>query len=124
MAEARILIIDDDDAVRRVLRRVLEQAGYQVADAPGGREGLRLIEQQRIDLVLCDMLMPEMDGIETIQNLRRLYPAIPIIAMSGGGAVDPSLYLNLALKMRVRKTLYKPIDAESLLGTVQDTLGG
>src|SRR5690349_994065 len=82
---ARILIIDDETALRLWLRVVLEGAGHQVVDAPDGTAGLQALRRQPADLVLCDVFMPERDGLETIRALRREFPHVRVVAMSGGG---------------------------------------
>ena len=80
-----ILIIDDDDSLRDALRRTLHKEGYTISEACEGRQGLKELEHSPVDLILLDMFMPDKDGLETIGELRRTYPKIRIIAMSGGG---------------------------------------
>src|SRR5437870_1549098 len=80
-----ILVIDDDAMVRQTLTQVLEKSGYKVQCAPEGRQGLRAFRMRRPDLVICDIIMPGMEGIETIMELRILSRDCPIIAISGGG---------------------------------------
>jgi len=82
---ARILLIDDDAPVRRTLRKMLERQGYEVEEAPDGKAGLTLYQENPADLIITDLIMPEMEGIETIMELRRRFPDVKIIAMSGGG---------------------------------------
>ena len=91
---ALILIIDDDDQIRRVLRKTLERDGYDVADAPNGKEGIRLYRENPADLVITDIIMPEKEGIETIRELRRDFPEVKIIAISGGGRIGPDSYFK------------------------------
>ena len=76
-----------------MFRQVLERAGYNVSDAPDGMEGMKLIRQEPADLVITDILMPEKDGVETIIDLKREFPLTKIIAVSGGGHLDPEDYL-------------------------------
>ncbi len=80
---ARVLAIDDDGAVCATVCAILERAGHQVVTAQDGRRGLKLLEAEQFDLLLIDIFMPEMDGLETIRVLRRSKPKLPIIVMSG-----------------------------------------
>jgi CheY-like chemotaxis protein len=115
----RILVLDDDDAVRGLLQEVLSEAGYEVLAARDGREGMRLVAEHPFDLVLTDLIMPDQEGIETIRELQRDYPAIRIVAMSG--AVDP-VYLKTAEMLGAHVTLSKPIDCQDLLRAVRELL--
>ena len=83
---SRILIIEDDEHVRGMLRKMLERIGYDVFDAPDGKEGLDFYRNTPVDLVITDILMPEKEGIQTIMELRREFPDVKIIAISGGEA--------------------------------------
>ena len=115
----RILVLDDDDAVRGLLEEVLTDAGYQVMSARDGQEGMRLVAKHPFDLVLTDLIMPGQEGIETIRDLHRDYPFIRIVAMSG--AMD-SVYLKSAELLGAHVTLRKPIDCEDLLRTIRELL--
>ena len=115
----RILVLDDDDAVRGMVLQTLSEAGYQVASARDGREGARLATEQAFDLLLTDLIMPEQEGIETIRQLHRDFPSLRIIAMSG--ATD-SIYLKTAEFLGAHVTLRKPIDCQNLLRIVRDLL--
>jgi len=117
---ALILIIDDDDQIRRVLRKTLERDGYKVADAPNGKEGIRLYRENPADLVITDIIMPEKEGIETIIELKRDFPEVKIIAMSGGGHIGPEGYLQDAKMLGAQRTLTKPIERNELLKTVME----
>ena len=119
MANAQVLVVDDEPTVRRFLRFVLEQAGYQVAEAADGKEALRHVRESRTDLVITDLVMPEQEGIETIQALRRDYPEIGVIAISGAKA---GAYLRIAGPLGVCAALAKPIDPDTLLVEVRRAL--
>jgi CheY-like chemotaxis protein len=82
---AHILMIDDDEVLRATIRRVLERAGHRVTEAENGDVGMRIVQGETPDLVITDLLMPEKEGIETIQELREGFPEIPIVAVSGAG---------------------------------------
>ena len=117
---ALILIIDDDDQLRGMLREMLEHAGYEVTDASNGKEGIRLYRENPADLVITDLIMPEKEGIETIMDLRQEFPEVKIIAMSGGGRVEPDSYLHMARGLGALCTLTKPLDRNALLRTVRE----
>lgn len=119
----RILLIDDDEAVRLVLRTSLELMGHEVEVAGNGREGLGKALAEKFDLVITDLIMPEKEGIETIQELRRRRPALKIIAMSGGGRGNAADYLPLAGLLGASRTLAKPFSHEDLARAVQEVLG-
>jgi CheY-like chemotaxis protein len=118
-AVGRILVVDDDDAVRGLLGQTLSEAGYDVAAARDGREAMRMVANQSFDLVLTDLIMPDQEGIETIRKLQRDYPSIRVVAMSG--AVD-AVYLRTAELLGADAALRKPIDSQELLRTIRELL--
>ena len=120
---AKVLVIDDDAGIRNLLVSMLEKAGHSVAVAKDGRQGLATYGEFHPDLVICDIIMPEMEGIETIVNLKKINPEGPILAISGGGADSPVPYLEMAKKMGADKVLDKPILHETLTEMVNDLLG-
>src|SRR5688572_234064 len=81
----RILVIDDDEQVRALLYEILDRAGFKVVEATNGVEGLKLYRAQPADLVITDLIMPEKEGVETILELRREFPDVRVVAISGGG---------------------------------------
>src|SRR5215469_8931676 len=101
----RVLLVEDDEPLRRALSRFLTQNGYEVAQAPNGVLALQHMQQQPAEVVVTDMLMPEMDGVETILALRRAYPGVRIIAMSGGGINSAENYLAIARALGTSKIL-------------------
>jgi CheY-like chemotaxis protein len=118
---ARVLVIDDDAAMRRMMARVLSGAGHQVREAADGDEGLAAFAAEGADLVVCDLVMPDREGIETIRELRRAAPQLPILAVSGGGF--PSVYLQSAVRLGASAALVKPFRAAELLDAVARLLG-
>ena len=116
----RILLIEDDSALRRMLYYDLIAAGYAVSEAVHGADGLVQLRNNPVDLVITDMLMPEMDGVETIQQLRRSFPEVKIMAISGGGLASPDHYLRIAKKLGADKTLKKPFTFPELLDVVHE----
>ena len=122
----RILLIDDDDAIRDAVEFLLTVSGFVVSTAANGREGLRRYEQHKPDLVITDILMPEMEGVETTLLLRKLDPGVPILAISGGwsgASSDRHLSpLDLVAKLGATEILAKPFGDEELLRTLRRCL--
>ena len=119
---ATILIVDDDDALRTLLRRVLARAGYSTLEASNGREALACLGTQTVDLMITDLFMPQQDGLETILALRRMNRALPIIAMSGGGSAAQFEMLRTASLFGAARVLMKPFRAEEVLATINELL--
>jgi CheY-like chemotaxis protein len=120
----RILVIDDLAAVRATWRDILEDVGHDVLDAANGDKALSLLSQGPVDLVITDICMPDKDGIETIMEIRRVCPDVPIIAVSGYAKDPTSLYLRIAEHLGADAVLCKPVEAEELVATVSRILGG
>ena len=118
----RILIIDDDEQVRDLLSEILGRAGYEVVTASNGAEGLRLYRAQPADLVITDLIMPEKEGMETIIALRKDFPKVRIIAVSGGGRSGAISYLPIAKSLGAARTVAKPFSKQEILDAVRDTL--
>ena len=115
---ARILIIDDEPQIRSMLKLMLERDGYEVVEAPDGVEGISVYRQNPTDLIITDLIMPNKDGIGMIIDLKKEFPEVKIIAMSGGGLNKPDGYLKGAKKLGASYTLTKPIDREEILRVV------
>jgi CheY-like chemotaxis protein len=119
---ARILIIDDEEGVRRAMRRFLELEGHHVVEAGDGRAGIQLYDDDPADLVITDLFMPEQDGLETIRALKRTYKDIRILAITGmprGGRLD---FRAHAVRLGAQQTLTKPFTREELLEAVEKLL--
>ena len=121
---ARILLIDDDDTVRLSMRLALEDADYIIDEAANGAAGLERMREQPADLVITDIFMPEKEGLETIDELKRDFPRAKIIAISGGGRMDPQDYLEVARNLGADRSLFKPFDIRLLVTTVEEALKG
>ena len=119
---ARILIIDDEDLVRFTLRKMLESEAHEVIEANDGEEGIVRQKAQPSDLVIMDIVMPNKEGIETIREFVRLYPDVPIIAISGGGQEGNLTSLETALKTGAKSTIAKPFTQEDLIDHVNACL--
>ena len=119
---ARIIVIDDDDTVRLSLKMILEDADFEVDEAENGEIGIALMRANPADLVISDIFMPQKEGIETIDELRKEFPDVRIIAMSGGGRMDPDAYLEIARRVGADASLFKPFDTHVLVDMVQRLL--
>ena len=113
----RVLVIEDNAELREYLRLALEMQDYQVLTAEHGRAALAYLDGHRVDAVITDLFMPEMDGIETVAALRKQFPDIRVVAMSGRPGVD---YLAVARELGVKHTLRKPFEIAELLAALKD----
>lgn len=114
-----VLVIDDEDQVRRLIRDTLEEAGYNVQEARDGKEGLERYRTEPSDLVIMDILMPGQDGLESIMTLRREFPASRVIAMTGGSDMIGILnFLDVAKMLGASRTLQKPFEMQTLVDAV------
>jgi len=120
---ARVLVVDDQPDFRRATIRLLERAGHTVTEAADGAEGLRQIAAHPTDLVVTDLFMPDMDGLEFMRELARRRPGTRVIAVSGGGAMDAASILEVASALGAVRTLAKPVDPTAFLALVQEVLG-
>jgi len=104
----KILIIDDSSAITERLQLCLQQEGYDVSTAENGYRGLELIRESPPDLVITDIMMPVMDGIEVVLYLKKNFPKVKVIAMTSGGFFKATEYLNVIKQFGVDYTLVKP----------------
>jgi CheY-like chemotaxis protein len=111
----RILVVDDNDQIREMLRLLLEQAGHEVLEAANGKLAMNLLKKEQADLIITDIIMPEMEGIDLIMAIRSIHPRAKIIAISGGGRIDPRVCLNMADKLGADRILQKPFSRSSIL---------
>lgn len=114
---ARILIVEDEASILEMLTAVLETAGHTVATASGGREAIDKHKTWSPDLIISDLVMPEVDGFEILREVKRYEPSIPVIMVSGSDA--RFLYLQMAGKLGATQTLTKPFTAQQLLDAVE-----
>ncbi len=117
-----ILIVDDDESIRKFLSALFKKNGFETIDAADGHFAMDAFKKNKIDLIICDLVMPEKEGLETIREIKKINPDIPIIAISGGGLIDPETYLSLAKKLGAEHTFKKPLDGQKLVGAVKDLL--
>jgi len=116
---ARILVIDDDEQIRNMLRILLQKEGYDVECAQEGKVALALFNHSPFNLVITDIVMPEKEGLETIMELKQQHPNVSIIAISGGGRVNPGHYLDGARALGAAFTFTKPVKLDRLLSAVR-----
>lgn len=118
----RILLVDDDDLSRGAVHKMLERSGYSVISTGQGTAALEHFRRESPDLVITDLIMPDKDGLEIIQELRRSDPAVRILAISGGGRVDAEEYLSVARKFGAAEVLSKPFTGQELKDAVEAAL--
>lgn len=118
----KILVIDDEHTVRETVSMMLADYGYEVELAGDGNLGLRKIEAFQPDLVITDIIMPEREGVETILEIRRRWPRLPVIAISGGGRTSNMDFLEVARRFGASETLAKPFTIEVLAAAVARVL--
>jgi len=122
----RILLIDDDGTVRKVVKSMLEQAGFEVVEAANGASGLKALAAGDFDLAVVDIFMPDMDGLETIKALRERVPGVRILAMSGFrprlSCADGPDFLAMAIKLGAVLSLQKPFGGPDLVRAVETCL--
>ena len=116
---ATILIIDDEAIIRALLRSALEEAGYEVTEAANGRQGLEMYRAKQTDLVITDILMPELNGLDMLLELTREFLHAKVIAISGAGGEKEKNVLDVAKLLGARQTFQKPFSLPHLLGAVR-----
>lgn len=118
----RILVIDDEDAIRDIIKFTLAEEGFVVFDAKNGAEGLEVLKNNPVDVVITDILMPEMGGVAAIGQIRQSYPQTRIIAMSGGRFTNNFCPLEMARDIGADMTLPKPFNLDELLAVIETVI--
>ncbi|MBF0414691.1 MAG: response regulator [Magnetococcales bacterium] len=119
----RILVIEDERQIREVLKQILEKSDYEVELAEDGRRGLELFRKHPADIVITDIIMPNKDGLETIEELISQNPHLPIIAISGGAPGQKAQFaLDVAKMCGAIRVLAKPFSRKEMLEAVTDLL--
>ncbi len=119
---SKILIIDDDEQFNLMLKSALAIKGYDVDTASNGKEAMALYQSNVYDVIITDIIMPNVDGYEVILNLRRMGMADRIIAVSGGGRTAADDYLITAKHFNVAATFNKPVDLQALRAKVEEII--
>ncbi|HBH04166.1 MAG TPA: response regulator [Candidatus Rokubacteria bacterium] len=120
---ARILVVDDEPDICELLREILEGAGHEVRVASEGAGALRALREHPADLLITDIFMPGKEGLETIMEIRRDFPQVRVVAMSGGGRTGELNYLRDAVQLGATRSITKPFQESEVLRVVRDTLG-
>ena len=120
---AKILVIDDDTTIQLVFSQFLTGLGYEIMQAENGKEGMSIIQETRPDLVITDIMMPEMDGLEILMQLRSTHDSVPVIAISGGMRALPVNFLQQAKLFGARYVFEKPVPLDVLRNAVTELLG-
>ena len=120
---AKILVIDDDATIQLVFAKFLARLGHEIMQAENGKAGMGIIQETRPDLVITDIMMPEMDGLEILMQLRSMHDSIPVIAISGGMRALPVNFLQQAKLFGARYVFEKPVPLGVLHNAVKELLG-
>lgn len=115
----RVLVVDDEAMIRKLLRTALEESGHRVDEAENGHAGIGALQAAAYDLVITDIAMPEMDGIELIAIAKRQWPHIPLVAMSGGGRIGGDDHLQNALDLGAAVALGKPFRLREVRAAIE-----
>jgi CheY-like chemotaxis protein len=122
MPPCSILVVDDEPGIRELLCLMLEAAGHNVVAAEDGIQAPKVLAAQPIQVVITDLLMPERDGLEFIAEIRKKFPAVKIIAMSGGGHIARDSYLRIAKNFGAHVLLEKPFSQSGVLGAIESVM--
>ena len=109
-----VLLIDDEPMVRKIVRKMLERQGHVVVEAENGRIGLAELRKNSFDLVVTDIVMPQVEGLEVLMNVRQHHPSLPVVVMSGTGHALALKSLELASKLGATAILQKPFASDAL----------
>lgn len=118
----KIVVVDDDPQIVQMLKKLLENEGYEIHTASNGVEAKEVWDKADADLLITDIVMPEKEGLDLILELQRDHPNIKVVAISGGDRIEPEYYLELAQILGAYKTLTKPFNPQVLLETVAELL--
>lgn len=119
---AKILVLDDETSILLMLKKMLERAGHEVEIALNGSDGMELFKKNKPDLLITDIIMPNKDGLEVVLELRKKYPELKIIAISGGGRIHPEGYLPSAKHFGANLIFQKPLVQKEFLEAVSSLL--
>jgi two-component system chemotaxis response regulator CheY len=118
-----VLVIDDDPEIRAYVREILEAEGLEIREAKNGDAGIKAHRKSPADLILCDIFMPDKEGLETVRELHREFPSLKIVAMSGDSPWETSFnFLAMAKAFGAAATIEKPFTPKALVSTIQGVL--
>lgn len=115
----RIMVVDDDEAFRQTVCELLAEGDFEILSAESGTQLFTVLKKQSVDIVLTDIVMPDEDGLEIVRKIKKMNPAPKIVAMSGGGRIAATDYLEIARLMGVSATIRKPFKQQELVGLLQ-----
>jgi two-component system, response regulator, stage 0 sporulation protein F len=121
---AKILLVEDDDLVRDMLTQILQRASHEVVCAEHGEAAIQYLQKNEPDIMITDIIMPKKSGISVISEVKNRHPNMEIIAISGGGRLDPTGYLDLSETLGAAVSFEKPIDNTALLMAIDLLLHG
>jgi DNA-binding NtrC family response regulator len=117
---ARILIVDDQASIRQLLARAFSLRGHEAIEAANGAEAIALYRAAPTDVVIMDLVMPEKDGVETIGELKREFPNVRVVAVSGGGMINAQDHLDWAQLIGALRTFQKPFRIPDMVAAVEE----
>jgi DNA-binding NtrC family response regulator len=115
----KILVVDDDEQIREILRMWFEKAGFNVLEAAEGKAAVEVHKKSPVDMLVCDLIMPGQEGIETITQFKHHFPEVGIIAISGGGRIGPDAYLPIASSLGAWKVYKKPLSIAQMIEDIK-----
>lgn len=118
----KVLVVDDEPLICETLEDLLQRAGHQAHTAADGVQAIKCAKQVKFDLIIMDIVMPEKDGLETIQSIREEHPDLKIIAISGGSRIGNVDFLKFADEFGAWRTFRKPLDNVELLNAVEESM--
>ncbi|MGD2047547.1 MAG: response regulator [Gemmatimonadota bacterium] len=120
---ALMLVVDDEVRIREVLELILSELGHDVLTCVDGKAAVAAVDQAPVDLVITDVIMPNMDGIEVLLSLKESHPGLPVVVMSGGGPYDTRILLKTAGLLGAVVTLEKPFGPQEVTQAIEQALG-
>ncbi len=119
----KILVVDDESSVRYMIKEMIEPLGFEVVEAKNGIEAISICNDSSVDLIITDIVMPDKNGIDLIMAVRKQYPGLPVIAMSGGGGIAGNFdYLEIAKLVGAKNILKKPFSSREICSLVEESL--
>lgn len=118
-----VLVVDDEEALREIFVDGLQPVGFRAMLACDEAHAFKVLAKERVDLLITDILMPEVDGMELIMQARKAHPRLKVLAMSGGGRTSAEVLINIARHLGVQRTLEKPFDLAILLREIEALVG-